>query len=204
MSGSEEALRCLQEMEKLTDDTEIVFELDRLHAIGVGLRGQVGPRGTLESPAVALLETEELRPLRRLLKHPHAEVRCAAALAISEWGGDDDVPLLVDQLLSDDEPNETKLHHVVALRVLGGPKATEGLCQAASNSSEQEDIRRASVAALGVLASPAGYAKSGSQFRTATEGAAVEAARASLMRVAVDPVASSYLCLAAREIAEEI
>jgi hypothetical protein len=71
----------------------------------------------------------------RCLRDTDARVRCQVALALGEWGGEE-AAAAVGSLLGSDPNEEVQLYCVTALRLLGGPTATEALRQAVERGTD--------------------------------------------------------------------
>jgi HEAT repeat protein len=130
-------------------------EQDRLAAvfglceIGVRLRGSVRTRGGISAPASARLLRQSLENLAAMLREDSPAVRRQVALALGEWGGEEDIEVLAS-LLDLDPSDQVRTSAVTAIGNVGGRRAVDALCAAAMTGSVQ--VRRRAVVALRELA----------------------------------------------------
>ena len=125
------------------DRKQAASELSRL---GVRTRGSIRPRGLFnETPKNRLPEPEKIKAMVQYLKDQDQEVRNQVALALGEWGGEEESRAL-SQILSADPDEDMQLYCITALRTVGGPTAAEALRQAALKGTEA--VRGAAISAL--------------------------------------------------------
>ena len=145
----EEARKWVEKLKEATSPQERVQAASQLRAVAVRARGAVRTRGTLTRAVEPVIPSRDLTDVLKELQTQPSEVRCEAAFALGEIGGDDMVELLAE--LAKDPESSVRLIVADALGRIGGPKAVEALMTIAKNDPS-EDVRTLAVEALGVLA----------------------------------------------------
>ena len=132
-----------------TDD-ERLLAATALARLGVRIRGNLSPRGSLTDSARGRRELEEADRIRLLLERAETpQLRCQIAIALGEWGGEGAARALAG-ILHDDENTQVRFYCVSALRTIGGQIALNALCETAESASPE--VRDAAIAAVRDLA----------------------------------------------------
>src|SRR5205823_5060618 len=107
-----------------------------LARLGVWSRGGARPRGSLTTTATERLpQPTRMQSIIQCLDDAAPRVRGRVALALGEWGGQEAAAAVARRLESETDEEATH-YYIVALRLLGGPTATDALRRTAAQGNE--------------------------------------------------------------------